>query len=122
MFSCFCQLNEYLNLYFATHHLELVAEENNTAFKVMRTGEEARYLSEGECSLISFCYFMATLKDIDLKETIIWIDDPISSLDNNNIFFIFGLIDSELCRPNEKNECKYKYQLKSKHVFITKTL
>lgn len=106
-------VNEYLNRYFATHHLELVAEENNTAFNVMRVGEEARYLSEGECSLISFCYFMATLKDINLKETIIWIDDPISSLDNNNIFFIFGLIDSELCRPNEKNECKYK------QLFIT---
>lgn len=106
-------VNEYLNRYFATHHLELVAEENHTAFKVIRLGEEAQYLSEGECSLISFCYFMATLKDIDLKETIIWIDDPISSLDNNNIFFIFGLIDSELCRVNDKNEGKYK------QLFIT---
>lgn len=106
-------VNEYLNRYFATHHLELVAEDDNTAFKVMRYDDEARYLSEGECSLISFCYFMATLKDVNLKETIIWIDDPISSLDNNNIFFIFGLIDSELCRPNEYNECKYK------QLFIT---
>ena len=106
-------VNEYLNRYFATHHLELVAKDNNTSFKIIRHGKEAQYLSEGECSLISFCYFMATLKDADLKETIVWIDDPISSLDTNNIFFIFGLIDSELCRPNEQNEGKYK------QLFIT---
>src|SRR5690606_20348473 len=92
-------VNEYLNRYFATHHLELVAKDNNTSFKIIRHGKEAQYLSEGECSLISFCYFMATLKDADLKETIVWIDDPISSLVNNNIFFIFQLINSELCRP-----------------------
>ncbi|ENX12426.1 hypothetical protein F894_02957 [Acinetobacter sp. CIP 51.11] len=106
-------VNEYLNRYFSAHHLELVAKDNNTSFKIIRHGKEAQYLSEGECSLISFCYFMATLKDADLKETIVWIDDPISSLDNNNIFFIFGLIDSELCRPNEQNEGKYK------QLFIT---
>jgi wobble nucleotide-excising tRNase len=106
-------VNDYLKRYFSTNHLEIIPEDDNTSFKVMRDNEEAMYLSEGECSLISFCYFMATLKDVDLKQTIIWIDDPISSLDNNNIFFIFGLIDSELCRLDGENEGKYK------QLFIT---
>ena len=30
---------------------------------------------------------------------IIWIDDPISSLDANHIFFIFSLIEEKICKP-----------------------
>lgn len=38
------------------------------------------------------------LEDIDTKgeKPIVYIDDPISSLDNNHIFFVFGLINSEI--------------------------
>lgn len=41
---------------------------------------------------------MAKLEDIDTKgeKPIVYIDDPISSLDNNHIFFVFGLINSEI--------------------------
>ncbi|ENU81769.1 hypothetical protein F975_00384 [Acinetobacter sp. ANC 3789] len=59
---------------------------------------KAHNLSEGEQSLIAFCYFLAKIQD-DLdqnKEPILWIDDPISSLDNNHIFFIFSLIEDKI--------------------------
>ena len=60
---------------------------------------KAHNLSEGECSLISFCYFLAKIQD-DLdqdKKPIIWIDDPICSLDSNHIFFIYSLINEKIC-------------------------
>ena len=60
---------------------------------------KAHNLSEGECSLISFCYFLAKVQE-SLKsgeEPIIWIDDPICSLDSNHIFFIYSLINEKIC-------------------------
>ena len=67
-------------------------------FEIIRNGKKAHHLSEGECSLIAFCYFMAKLEDVDTKgsKPIIWIDDPISSLDGNHIFFLYSLINSEI--------------------------
>lgn len=62
---------------------------------------KAHNLSEGEQSLISFCYFLAKVQD-DLdhgKKPVIWIDDPICSLDNNHIYFIYSLLEN-LCLDN----------------------
>lgn len=65
-------------------------------FEVMRDGKKAYHLSEGECSLLAFCYFLAKLDDIETRDSkpIIWIDDPISSLDGNHIFFIYSLLNA----------------------------
>ena len=67
-------------------------------FKVVRNGVEARNLSEGECSIIAFCYFIARLNDKETINTnpIIYIDDPICSLYANHVFFVFSLIRSAL--------------------------
>ena len=67
-------------------------------FEVRRGGDKAHNLSEGECNLIAFCYFMAKLNDVETKgsKPIIWIDDPVSSLDSNHIFFVFSLIGSQI--------------------------
>ncbi|OAL80990.1 hypothetical protein AY606_14280 [Acinetobacter sp. SFB] len=72
-------------------------------FEIQRNGMKAHNLSEGECSLISFCYFLAKIQD-DLdqdKQPIIWIDDPICSLDSNHIFFIYSLINEKICRSKK---------------------
>ncbi|MBK1973063.1 AAA family ATPase [Campylobacter sp. TTU-622] len=96
-------INKYLKSYFGHNLLELKAkkddkEQLNGEFEILRNGKQAKNLSEGECSLIAFCYFVASLKDANTKDKnpIIWIDDPISSLDNNHIFFIFSLIENEI--------------------------
>ena len=86
-------------------------EENKAEFKIYRNGIEADNLSEGECSLVGFCYFMAKLQNAD-KKSIVWIDDPISSLDSNHIFFIFSLIDSELF---ENKDLKFNQLFISTH-------
>ena len=99
------KVNEYLNNFFGHDFLKLQALEEpdqfggkKIRFEIIRNGKKAHHLSEGECSLIAFCYFMAKLEDIETKgsKPIIWIDDPISSLDSNHIFFVYSLINSEI--------------------------
>lgn len=107
-------VNGYLTRFFG--HDALMLEPQGTGqFKVMRNGVEATNLSEGECSLIAFCYFIAKIND-ELKDEqndtklIIYIDDPISSLDSNHVFFVFSLIDHVIARPR-----KYKQLFISTH-------
>lgn len=67
-------------------------------FDVERNGETARNLSEGECSIIAFCYFVARLEEINehVGSQILFIDDPICSLDSNHIFFVYSLIRAHI--------------------------
>ncbi len=100
------KVNEYLNDFFGHDFLTLKAIEYDDSesgnkkyrFEIHREDKKAHHLSEGECSLIAFCYFMAKLQDVDTKtkKPIIWIDDPISSLDSNHIFFIYTLINTQI--------------------------
>jgi wobble nucleotide-excising tRNase len=99
------KVNSFLNHNFGHKSLELVPEEGfeGSKFALKRDGEPASNLSEGECSLVAFCYFMAKLHEVgsEVEDSIIWIDDPISSLDNNHIFFIFSLIESQLAKEKK---------------------
>lgn len=101
------KVNEYLNNFFGHQFLTLEAKKDELVekesskhirFEVIRDGKKAYHLSEGECSLLAFCYFLAKLDDIDTKDSkpIIWIDDPISSLDSNHIFFVYSLLNAEV--------------------------
>lgn len=100
------KVNEYLNNFFGHDFLTLQALEEadkKIRFEIVRNGKKAHHLSEGECSLIAFCYFMAKLEDVETKgsKPIIWIDDPISSLDSNHIFFVYSLINAEIISRQE---------------------
>ncbi len=74
-------------------------------FVLQRGNDFAENLSEGEKTAISFAYFLVTLESLHrekkLKETIIFIDDPISSLDANHIAQIYSLINSFFFRKGE---------------------
>ena len=102
------RVNDYLNNIFGHQSLSLKAIEETSGdassgyrFEVTRNDKKAFDLSEGERSLIAFCYFMAKLEDIETKgnQPIIWIDDPVSSLDSNHIFFVYSLINAEIVNP-----------------------
>lgn len=117
------KVNSLLNHFFGHDGIKLEAKDNaeKTAvkFEVTRDGKSAYNLSEGECSLIAFCYFIAKLEEPDSKgkELIIYIDDPISSLDGNHIFFMFSLIESLIAKPvkNADGSNSYRY----KQLFIS---
>jgi wobble nucleotide-excising tRNase len=102
-------VNQHLQHFFGHNELKLVAEkdqEQSIRFKITRDGCDASNLSEGECSLISFCYFIAKMEDelkdeLNSSKLIIYIDDPISSLDSNHIFFMFSLIESVIAKPQK---------------------
>lgn len=95
-------VNGYLSSHFGHHDISLLPISDISGktirFDVVRNGKTAYNLSEGECSLVAFCYFVAKLHDTstDGKKPIIWIDDPISSLDDNHIFYLFSLLSTEI--------------------------
>jgi wobble nucleotide-excising tRNase len=103
-------VNKVLSHYFGHKglHLKAIEQQENFAYKfqVFRGEEPAYNLSEGECSLVAFCYFIAKLEEPETagKKLILFIDDPISSLDGNHIFFIYSLIEKLLARPQEDDQ------------------
>lgn len=76
---------------------------SNSEFEFRRGSEKAENLSEGERTAIAFCYFLLTLEDAGnlLANTIVFVDDPISSLDSNHIYSIYALIMERL-----KGQCQ----------------
>lgn len=123
------RVNDYLNNFFGHQSLSLKAIEENLGdassgyrFEVTRNDKKAFHLSEGECSLIAFCYFMAKLEDIETKgnQPIIWIDDPISSLDANHIFFVYSLINAKIVTPEKyEDDGEIKERDRFKQLFIS---
>ncbi len=73
-------------------HDELRFEVKETGYALLRNGQPAFDLSEGERTAIAFLYFLKSLKgkDFNLSNGIVVIDDPVSSLDANSLFSAFG--------------------------------
>jgi len=119
------RVNSLLSNFFGHSGIKLEARDSadnaTVKFEITRDGKAAYNLSEGECSLIAFSYFIAKLEDPDSKgkELIIYIDDPISSLDSNHIFFMFSLIESLIAKPIKKahgsNAYRYRQLFVSTH-------
>jgi wobble nucleotide-excising tRNase len=105
------KVNQYLNHDFGHRslRLEAIPAEDGTdgqyRFEIMRDKKVAHHLSEGERSLIAFCYFLARLDDTNTsgKPLIIWIDDPVSNLDDNHAFFVYSLIRTHIA---ESSRCQ----------------
>ncbi|WP_126244376.1 AAA family ATPase [Chitinophaga rhizosphaerae] len=78
--------------------LEYIADEGG--YKIIRSGKKelAKHLSEGERTAIAFVYFISKLQEMeiaDLQESIIVLDDPISSFDSNHLFNAAHFIKEE---------------------------
>ncbi|HPL67630.1 MAG TPA: AAA family ATPase [Smithellaceae bacterium] len=84
------ELNKKLCTYLG--HGELTFEVKETGYALLRNGQPASDLSEGERTAIAFLYFLKSLKDkgFDLSKGVVVIDDPVSSLDANALFSAFG--------------------------------
>ena len=70
------KVNEYLTNFFGHQFLTLEAKKEDDPndskrirFEVIRDGKKAYHLSEGECSLLAFCYFLAKLDDVETKNS-----------------------------------------------------
>ena len=92
------EFNTKLHRFLNHSDISLEFDKKDKGYKIKRkTGNEtsdARFLSEGEKTAISFVYFLAKLEeDIELlKKSIVVIDDPISSFDSNHLFNAYSFI------------------------------
>jgi len=86
------ELNEDLQTYLG--HGELCLEIRDTGYAIVRGGESANTLSEGETTAIALLYFLKSLRDrrFELGSGVVVLDDPVSSLDANALFLAFGFI------------------------------
>lgn len=75
-------------------HIDVAQIDGVERFQLLRSnGKPAKHLSEGEKTAIAFSYFLTRLGELKkLDEAIIYIDDPISSLDSNHIFQVNAII------------------------------
>lgn len=96
-------LNRFIQLFLGREDLEIHTTEDN--FFILKRGNAiATRLSEGEKTAIALSYFLVNLESLkadgELKKSIIFIDDPISSLDANHIAQVSSLINSFFFIPN----------------------
>ena len=91
------ELNRFIKLFLKREDIQIDVTTDNH-FVLKRGDVIAKNLSEGEKTAIAFSHFMVMLDSLNeegkLLETIIFIDDPISSLDANHIAQITSLINS----------------------------
>jgi len=90
-------INDYLKLFFGKDDLKIEATSDGK-LKVFRSDVVAKNLSEGEKTAIAFVYFTTKLdeKGFTHANSIIFIDDPVSSLDSNHMFAVYSLIRHKL--------------------------
>lgn len=86
------ELNQDLCKYLGHFELKLVVKD--TGYIIIRNGEPAEMLSEGEMTAIALLYFLKSFEDsgFDLSNAVIVLDDPVSSLDQKSLFGAFGYI------------------------------
>lgn len=87
--------------------INVVPEGGQERFQLIRkNGRPAKNLSDGEKTAIAFSYFLTKLKELKpekFKDTIVYIDDPISSLDANHIFQVTAAIREFFFHQVENN-------------------
>jgi wobble nucleotide-excising tRNase len=85
---------------------------------VRKGGKIARNLSDGERTAIAFSYFLTKLQELkpeQFEQTIVYIDDPISSLDANHLFQINAAIKENFFWKNAEN----KWTTRCKQFFLS---
>jgi wobble nucleotide-excising tRNase len=95
------RMNACLSAYFGRDDLRIEVSPEKR-FQITRGSVLAKNLSEGEETAIAFAYFITRLSDRNttLADSIVVIDDPVSSLDANHLFNAVALIKTQL------EECK----------------
>ncbi len=86
---------------------------------IRKTGAVAKNMSDGERTAVAFSYFLTKLQEIkpaEFKETIVYIDDPISSLDANHIFQVTAAIRALFFKQQDRNA---PWQTTCKQLFIS---
>jgi len=92
---------------------ELVFENKPLGYQISRRGKIAKNLSKGEENAIALIYFFNTLTDVDvnIQNTIIILDDPISSFDSNFYYNAIAYIREKTCLAGQVFLFTHKFSL-----------
>lgn len=119
------QFNYFIQSFLGKEDIKIEFNKSVQKYNLYRGDEMAKHLSEGEKMAISFSHYLVTLKSLELKnelkDTILFIDDPISSLDGNHIFQINALLKDFLYdKVDDPNNVSQKMWIqKCKQLFIS---
>ncbi|MGS0535594.1 AAA family ATPase [Pseudoalteromonas sp. SaAl2] len=116
-------INEYISEFLGRDEIriDVVEIDGYERFRLSREGSIAKNLSEGEKSAIAFSFFLTKLGEIkELNQAIVYIDDPISSLDSNHIFQVNALIKEYFFgKVKNPDNGSVQWQCKCKQLFIS---
>lgn len=92
---------------------ELVFYNSDLGYQIKRNGKKADNLSKGEENAIALIYFFNTLLDVesDAANTIIVLDDPISSFDTNFYYNAIGYIREKVQQVGQVFIFTHKFSL-----------
>jgi wobble nucleotide-excising tRNase len=119
------QFNSFVQSFLGKEDIEIKYNKVSKTFNLFRGTEIAKNLSEGEKMAISFSHFMVTLRSIEsdgkLRDSIIFIDDPMSSLDGNHIFQINAILKDFFYNeiPNPEQPAQKMWTQKCLQLFIS---
>ena len=95
------EYNKYIQRILGCTDITLNYDTSQNGYVLKRNGENTLYntFSEGEKTAIAVIHFILSLKDEskgDIKNCIVVIDDPICSLDTNNLYGIYAYLKQSL--------------------------
>ena len=95
------RINELLASFLGRSDIKLITHDKG--YYIEREGERAKHLSEGEKTAIAFTYFISKMeeKEFDIENSVIVVDDPISSLDTNALYAAGAFIRCHLEKANQ---------------------
>lgn len=107
------KINKHLKEFFGREEIILELDGDEKGYVLKRNEHIAKNLSEGEKTAIAFSYFIVKVeeKEFNIKDGIIFIDDPISSFDSNFIYHSFSLISTHFKDPGQLFVSTHNFQL-----------
>ena len=107
-------MNEKLGIFLGRKEISFSISESREDGKYLieRNKQPARNLSEGEKTAIALIYFLTSLKegDFQISNSVIFIDDPVSSLDSNAMTQAFAFIKNEIKNAEQVFISTHNYQ------------
>ena len=120
------RINERLSFILGSEAIQINVTKDDVGYErfqlVRKSGEVATNLSDGERTAIAFSYFLTKLSELkseDFRDTIVYIDDPISSLDNNHIFHVTAAINDMFFTKVNNKYGKEVRTITCKQIFIS---
>ena len=114
------KLDEFIKRFLNRNDISIEVTDDDK-FQIKRGCHLAKNLSEGEKTAIAFAHFMVMLDSIgnEMQNQIVFIDDPISSLDANHIAQVSSLINSFFFRQGIDSTQPDKYCNYFNQLFIS---